>query len=176
MLSLKEHYQKVVVPQLIKDYGYNVMQVPKIHKITLNAGLGKAVTDRGILTKAASDFALITGQKPLITKVKRSVASFKIREGWPIGCKVTLRGKRMYDFLTRFLFLALPRTRDFRGLARHSFDGRGNYSLGVKEHIIFPEISYGVDSIGMDICVTTSANTDAEAFALLQLMQFPFRG
>jgi large subunit ribosomal protein L5 len=153
------------------------MQVPRIEKITLNMGVGEAINDKKLLENAASDMATIAGQKPLITKARKSVAGFKIREGYPIGCKVTLRGERMWDFLERLISIALPRVRDFRGVSAKSFDGRGNYSMGVREQIIFPEIDYDkVDRVrGLDITITTTANTDAEGRALLAAFNFPFR-
>jgi len=177
MARLKDYYRSNVVKHLMQELNYtNVMQVPKILKITLNMGVGEAVNDKKILTNATEDLAKIAGQKPIVTNAKKSIAGFKIREGWPIGCKVTLRGDRMYEFLDRLLSVALPRVRDFRGLNKKSFDGQGNYNLGVKEQIVFPEIQYDkVDAVrGLDICITTSAKTDAEGFALLQALQFPF--
>ena len=178
MISLKEHYSDKVLPELKKVMGLTSdMGVPKITKVTINMGVGEVLTDKKILENAVEDLALISGQKPLITKVRKSVANFKIREGMPIGCKVTLRGDRMFEFLQRLLGIAIPRERDFRGLDISSFDGQGNYSLGVKEHIIFPEIDYDkVDKIrGMDISVTTSANSDQEGELLLRAMNFPFK-
>jgi large subunit ribosomal protein L5 len=153
------------------------MQVPRIEKITLNMGVGEAINDKKLLENAASDMATISGQKPLITKARKSVAGFKIREGYPIGCKVTLRGERMWDFMERLISIALPRVRDFRGVNAKSFDGRGNYSMGVREQIIFPEIDFDkVDRVrGLDITITTSANTDEEGRALLAAFNFPFR-
>ena len=153
------------------------MQVPRIEKITLNMGVGEAINDKKLLENAASDMATISGQKPLITKARKSVAGFKIREGYPIGCKVTLRGERMWDFLERLIAIALPRVRDFRGVSAKSFDGRGNYSMGVREQIIFPEIDYDkVDRVrGLDITITTTAGTDEEGRALLAAFNFPFR-
>tara|TARA_B100001750_G_scaffold88986_1_gene70322 strand:+ start:2089 stop:2628 length:540 start_codon:yes stop_codon:yes gene_type:complete len=178
MISLKEHYSDKVLPELKKVMGLTSdMGVPKITKVTINMGVGEVLTDKKILENAVEDLALISGQKPLITKVRKSVANFKIREGMPIGCKVTLRGDRMFEFLQRLLGIAIPRERDFRGLDISSFDGQGNYSLGVKEHIIFPEIDYDkVDKIrGMDISITTSANSDQEGELLLRAMNFPFK-
>lgn len=178
MISLKEHYSDKVLPELKQVMGLTTdMGVPKITKVTINMGVGEALTDKKILENAVEDLALISGQKPLITKVRKSVANFKIREGMPIGCKVTLRGDRMFEFLQRLLGVAIPRERDFRGLDISSFDGQGNYSLGVKEHIIFPEIDYDkVDKIrGMDISITTSANSDQEGELLLRAMNFPFK-
>ena len=178
MSRLQEHYSQSVIPQLREQFSYeNVMQVPRITKITLNMGLGEAVGNKKILESAAEDLALISGQKPVITHAKRSVAGFKIREGWPIGCKVTLRRERMYDFLDRLISVAIPRIRDFRGMSPRSFDGRGNYSLGLREQIVFPEIDYDkVDAIrGLDVTITTSAPTDDEARALLRAFNFPLR-
>ena len=178
MISLKEHYSDKVLPELKKVMGLTSdMGVQKITKVTINMGVGEVLTDKKILENAVEDLALISGQKPLITKVRKSVANFKIREGMPIGCKVTLRGDRMFEFLQRLLGIAIPRERDFRGLDISSFDGQGNYSLGVKEHIIFPEIDYDkVDKIrGMDISITTSANSDQEGELLLRAMNFPFK-
>ena len=178
MISLKEHYSDKVLPELKLVMGLTSdMGVPKITKVTINMGVGEVLTDKKILENAVEDLALISGQKPLITKVRKSVANFKIREGMPIGCKVTLRGDRMFEFLQRLLGIAIPRERDFRGLDISSFDGQGNYSLGVKEHIIFPEIDYDkVDKIrGMDISITTSANSDQEGELLLRAMNFPFK-
>ena len=178
MLGIKEKYLNEIVPVLQKELGYsNSMQVPKVQKITLNMGVGEAVGDKKALGKAQNDLEKITGQKPVMTKAKKSVASYKIREGFPIGCKVTLRKTRMYEFLDRLINIALPRVRDFRGLDKKSFDGNGNYSIGVKEQIIFPEIDYdNIDTIrGLDITITTSANSDAEALALLQAFNFPIK-
>jgi len=178
MLGIKEKYLKKIVPMLQKELGYsNSMQVPKVQKITLNMGVGKAVGDKKAIEKAQNDLEKIAGQKPIITKAKKSVASYKIREGFPIGCKVTLRKTRMYEFLDRLINIALPRVRDFRGLDKKSFDGTGNYSIGVKEQIIFPEIDFdNIDTIrGLDITITTSANSDAEALALLQAFNFPIK-
>jgi len=178
MISLKEHYSDKVLPELKQVMGLTSdMGVPKITKVTINMGVGEVLTDKKILENAVEDLALISGQKPLITKVRKSVANFKIREDMPIGCKVTLRGDRMFEFLQRLLGIAIPRERDFRGLDISSFDGQGNYSLGVKEHIIFPEIDYDkVDKIrGMDISITTSANSDQEGELLLRAMNFPFK-
>ena len=178
MISLKEHYSDKVLPELKQVMGLTTdMGVPKITKVTINMGVGEVLLDKKILENAVEDLALISGQKPLITKVRKSVANFKIREGMPIGCKVTLRGDRMFEFLQRLLGIAIPRERDFRGLDISSFDGQGNYSLGVKEHIIFPEIDYDkVDKIrGMDISITTSANSDQEGELLLRAMNFPFK-
>lgn len=178
MARLREHYRKHVVPTLQQRFGYrNVMQVPKITKITVNMGVGEAMNDKKIIDNAAADLAKIAGQKPLITRARKSIANFKVRENWPVGCKVTLRGARMYEFLDRLITVAIPRIRDFRGLSGRSFDGHGNYSLGIKEQIIFPEIDFDkVDALrGMDITVVTSAKTDEEARALLEAFNFPIR-
>jgi large subunit ribosomal protein L5 len=163
----------------MQRFGYgNVMQVPRITKITLNMGVGEAITDRKVIDNAAADLAKISGQKPQVRRARKSVASFKVRENWPIGCRVTLRGSRMYEFLDRLINVAIPRIRDFRGLPSRSFDGRGNYSLGIKEQIIFPEIDFDkVDAIrGLDVTIVTTAATDDEARALLEGFQFPIRG
>ncbi len=178
MARLQEYYRETVVGQLIEKFDYsNVMQVPKLDKITINIGLGEAVGDKKVVEKALGDLAKITGQQPVVTKARKSVASFKIRDGYPIGCKVTLRRERMYEFLDRLVNVALPRVRDFRGIPRKSFDGSGNYNLGVKEQIIFPEINYDqIDAIrGMDIAITTTAPTNEEGMALLEAFGFPFR-
>ncbi|MFY8352875.1 50S ribosomal protein L5 [Pseudoalteromonas sp. SSM20] len=178
MAKLHEVYKDKVVAELVKEFNYSsVMQVPRIEKITLNMGVGEALADKKILENAVSDLEAISGQKPLITKARKSVAGFKIREGYPIGCKVTLRGERMWDFLERLVSIAMPRIRDFRGVSAKSFDGRGNYSMGVREQIIFPEIDYDkVDRVrGMDITITTSAKTDEEGRALLTAFNFPFK-
>jgi large subunit ribosomal protein L5 len=178
MIPLKEHYKTSVVPELMKELELDSnMAVPFITKVTLNMGVGEVLQDKKLLEKAAEDMALISGQKPLMTKARKSVANFKIRDGMPIGCKVTLRGDRMYDFLQRLIGVAIPRERDFRGLDVRSFDGRGNYSIGIKEHIIFPEIDYDkVDMIrGMDIAISTSAVNDKEGEILLKAMKFPFK-
>ena len=175
---LEKMYKEEVAPALMKKFGYtNPMEVPKITKITINMGVGEAATNKKILENAVADLAKITGQKPITTKSRVSVASFKIRDGWPIGCKVTLRRAKMYEFLDRLISISLPRVRDFRGVSGRSFDGRGNYNMGVKEQIIFPEIDFdAVDARrGMDIAVTTTAKTDAEAKALLEAFKFPFR-
>jgi large subunit ribosomal protein L5 len=172
------HYREKVVPELVKKFGYKTtMEVPRIRKITLNMGVGETVGDKKTLDNAVADMARIAGQKPVVTKARRSIANFKLRAGFPIGCMVTLRGARMYEFLDRLVNIALPRVRDFRGLNPKSFDGRGNYSLGIKEHIIFPEIDYdkAQDVWGMDITVCTSAKSDDEARALLNAFNFPFR-
>ena len=178
MAKLHDLYKQEVIKSLTEKFGYKtVMQVPRIVKITLNMGVGEAVADKKILENAARDMAAISGQKPLITKVRKSVAGFHIREGYPIGCKVTLRGERMWEFLERLIVIAIPRIRDFRGLSPKSFDGRGNYSMGVREQIIFPEIDYDkVDAVrGLDITITTTAKTDEEGRALLPAFDFPFR-
>tara|TARA_Y100001934_G_scaffold203607_1_gene240290 strand:- start:60 stop:599 length:540 start_codon:yes stop_codon:yes gene_type:complete len=178
MAKLHEVYKDKVVKELQEKFGYSsVMQVPQIEKITLNMGVGEALADKKILENAVSDLEAISGQKPLVTKARKSVAGFKIREGYPIGCKVTLRGERMWDFLERLVSIAMPRIRDFRGVSAKSFDGRGNYSMGVREQIIFPEIDYDkVDRVrGMDITITTSAQTDDEGRALLEAFNFPFK-
>ena len=178
MARLKQFYQENVIPQLTEQFGYkSTMQVPRITKITLNMGLGEAIGDKKILDHATGDMAKISGQKPIITHARKSVAGFKVREGWPIGCKVTLRRERMYEFLDRLVTVAIPRVRDFRGYSPRAFDGRGNYTLGVREQIIFPEIDYDkTDRIrGLDITLTTTAKTDEEARALLDAFSFPFR-
>ncbi|MBS0575890.1 MAG: 50S ribosomal protein L5 [Proteobacteria bacterium] len=175
---LEKHYKESVVPKLMEKFGYdNPMQVPRLTKITLNMGVGEAVGNKKILENAVADMTKIAGQKPVVTKARVSVASFKIRDGWPIGCKVTLRRAHMFEFLDRLVNVALPRVRDFRGVSGRAFDGRGNYNMGVKEQIIFPEIDYDqVDAIrGMDIAVTTTARTNEEAKALLEAFGFPFR-
>lgn len=175
---LKAHFLKNIVPALHTQFKYsNAMQVPKITKITLNMGVGEAADDKKRIKAAQDNLTQIAGQKAVVTIARKSVAGFKIREGWPIGCKVTLRGDRMYEFMDRLLSIALPRVRDFRGLNPRSFDSRGNYSLGVREQITFPEIDYNqIDEIrGLDITITTTANTDQEAFALLKAFNFPFR-
>jgi len=178
MAHLKEVYTSEVVPALQKEFEYSsVMQVPKIEKITLNMGVGEALADKKMLESALADLEKLAGQKPVTTKARKSVAGFKVREGYPIGCKVTLRGERMWEFFERLVGIAIPRIRDFRGLNEKSFDGRGNYSMGVKEQIIFPEIDYDkVDKIrGLDITITTSAQTDDEGRALLRAFNFPFK-
>ena len=177
MSRLKDLYYNEIQEQMTKKFGYtNVMQVPKLDKIVVNMGVGEAKENEKLLEAAAKDMATITGQKPVITKAKKSIANFKIREGMPIGCKVTLRGDRMYEFLDRLVNLALPRVRDFRGVNPNSFDGRGNYALGIKEQLIFPEIEYDkIDKVtGMDIVFTTTAKTDEEARELLRLFNMPF--
>ncbi|WP_116474998.1 50S ribosomal protein L5 [Zobellella maritima] len=178
MAKLHDYYNANVVKELTSQFGYKtIMQVPRIEKITLNMGVGEALADKKILDNAAADMAAISGQKPLITLARKSVAGFKIREGYPIGCKVTLRGERMWEFLERLICISIPRIRDFRGLNPKSFDGRGNYSMGVREQIIFPEIDYDkVDRVrGMDITITTTAKSDEEGRALLAAFDFPFR-
>ena len=178
MTRLESYYQDTLAPSLAKKFGYqSVMQVPRITKITLNMGVGEALVNKNAMESAVADLSAISGQKPIVTKARKSVANFKIRDGMPIGCKVTLRGDRMYDFLQRLLSIAIPRARDFRGLEVKSFDGRGNYSLGIKEHIIFPEIDYDkVDKIrGLDISISTSAEDDSSGEALLRAMKFPFK-
>jgi large subunit ribosomal protein L5 len=175
---LKKHYEDVVRPKLIEEFGYkNPMQVPTIEKIVLNMGVGESVADSKKASTAAADLALIAGQAPVITRSRKAIAAFKVRENMPIGCKVTLRKVRMYEFLDRLVTVALPRVRDFRGLNPKSFDGRGNYALGIKEHIVFPEINYDkAEQIwGMDVVITTTAKTDEEARALLRHFNFPFR-
>lgn len=178
MPRLTDFYKETVVPQLMDEFKYpSIMMVPRLHKITLNMGVGEAIGDKKILDHAVADMVRISGQKPIVTNARKSVAAFKVREGWPVGCKVTVRRDRMYEFLDRLISVAIPRIRDFRGFSPRAFDGRGNYSLGIKEQIIFPEIDYDtVDSIrGMDICITTSAVSDAEGRALLKAFSFPFR-
>ncbi len=175
---LRKVYDSEVVPALLKEFGYkNALQVPRIEKVVLNMGVGEAVNDTKKVTSAANDLALIAGQKPIVTRARKAISTFKVRENMPIGAKVTLRKTRMYEFLDRLVTIALPRVRDFRGLDPKSFDGRGNYALGVKEHIIFPEIDYDKAEamLGMDIVVCTTAKTDAEARALLRAFNFPFR-
>ncbi|MCX7034582.1 MAG: 50S ribosomal protein L5 [Arenimonas sp.] len=175
---LETIYKETVVPQMMEQFGYeNIMQVPRISKITLNMGVGEAVGNKKILENAVADMTKIAGQKPITTNARVSVASFKIRDGWPIGCKVTLRRAKMFEFLDRLINISLPRVRDFRGVSGRSFDGRGNYNMGIKEQIIFPEIDFdAVDAMrGMDIAITTTAKTNEEAKALLQAFNFPFR-
>jgi large subunit ribosomal protein L5 len=178
MSRLQTYYRETVVPKLMEQLDFdNIMQVPKVTKITLNMGVGEAVGDKKVMDRAVGDMTAIAGQKPIVTNARKSVASFKIRDGWPVGCKVTLRREQMYEFLDRLVNVAIPRVRDFRGLNRKSFDGRGNYSMGVKEQIMFPEIDYDqIDVIrGMDITITTTAKNDKEALALLQAFNFPFK-
>lgn len=177
-LSLKKYYKEVVVNKLMQQFNYkNIMQVPSIVKITLNMGVGEAVNDRKLVTQAAEELTLIAGQKAVITNSKKSISNFKVRIGWPIGCKVTLRKDRMYNFLEKLIYFAIPRVRDFRGLNKRGFDVQGNYSMGLKEQIIFPEIHYDkiTEIRGLDICITTTAKTKAEGEALLVAMKFPFR-
>ena len=178
MARLQQYYRETVAPKLREQFSYrNVMEVPRITKITLNMGVGEAVADKKIMEHAVGNMTQIAGQKPIVTLSRKSIAGFKIREGWPIGCKVTLRRDRMYEFLDRLVNIAIPRIRDFRGFSARAFDGRGNYSLGVREQIIFPEIDYDkIDAIrGLDITITTTARTDAEGRALLAAFDFPFR-
>ncbi len=178
MTRLHSYYKETVVPQLLKEFSYkSVMEVPRIKKITLNMGVGEAVADKKVLDNAVSDMQKIAGQKPVVTKTRKSIANFKIRDNYPIGCKVTLRSARMYEFLDRLVTIAIPRIRDFRGISVKSFDGRGNFNLGVREQIIFPEIEYDkIDALrGMNITITTTAKNDAEARALLASFKFPFR-
>lgn len=178
MSRLKDYYKATVVPQLLEKFSYsNVMEVPRVTKITINMGVGEAVGDKKVMDRAVGDMTAIAGQKPIVRNARKSVASFKIRDGWPVGCKVTLRRERMYEFMDRLVNFAIPRVRDFRGLNRRSFDGQGNYSMGVKEQIMFPEIDYDqIDMIrGMDITITTTAKNDEEGLALLQAFNFPFR-
>ncbi len=178
MARLQDTYKNEIVAKLMEQFGYkNIMQVPKIEKITLNMGVGEAVADKKIIDKAVGDMTAIAGQKPVVTKARKSVATFKIRTGYPVGCKVTLRREKMYEFLDRLVTIACPRIRDFRGFSPKGFDGQGNYSVGVREQIIFPEIDYDkVDAIrGMDITITTSAKTNDEAKALLKAFNFPLR-
>lgn len=175
---LAEVYKVEVVPGLVKEFSYkSVMEVPRITKIVLNMGVGEAVADKKVLDHAVSDMTLIAGQKPIITKAKKSIAGFKIRDGYPIGCKVTLRGPRMYEFLDRLISVAIPRIRDFRGISAKSFDGRGNFNMGVREQIIFPEVEYDkIDVLrGLNVTITTTAKTDEEARSLLSAFRFPFR-
>ena len=178
MARLQEFYKQTVVSQLRDQFGYkSIMEVPRITKITLNMGVGEAIGDKKILDNAIGDMQKVAGQKPVATKARKAIAQFKIREGYPIGCMVTLRGTRMFEFLDRFITVALPRVRDFRGISGKGFDGRGNYNVGVKEQIIFPEIEYDkIDALrGMNISITTTAKTDAEAKALLAAFKFPFK-
>jgi large subunit ribosomal protein L5 len=178
MARLQQFYKDKIVPDLIKKFGYtSVMQVPRITKITLNMGLSEAVADKKIIEHAVGDLTKIAGQKPVVTKAKKAIAGFKIRQGYPIGCMVTLRGARMYEFLDRFVTVALPRVRDFRGISGRAFDGRGNYNVGVKEQIIFPEIEYDkIDALrGLNVSITTTAKNDEECKALLGAFKFPFK-
>jgi len=179
MARLKKYYEETVVKQLMEQFNYkSVMEVPRIEKITLNMGVGEAVADKKVMENAVSDLEKIAGQKPLVTKAKKSIAGFKIRDDYPVGCKVTRRKNNMYTFLDRLISIAIPRIRDFRGISAKSFDGRGNYNMGIKEQIIFPEIEYDkIDALrGMNITITTSAKTDDEAKGLLSAFSFPFRG
>ncbi len=179
MANLKDRYKSEIAPQLKEELGLdNVMEVPRITKITLNMGVGEALGDKKVLENAVAEMERIAGQKPVVTKARRSIAGFKVREGWPIGCKVTLRSERMYEFLERLISIAIPRIRDFRGISPKSFDGRGNFAMGVTEQIIFPEIEYDqVDALrGMDITITTTARTDDEGRALLRAFNFPLKG
>ena len=179
MATLKDKYKSEIAPQLQEELGLdNVMEVPRITKITLNMGVGEALGDKKVLENAVADMEKIAGQKPVVTKARKSIAGFKVREGWPIGCKVTLRSDRMYEFLERLISIAIPRIRDFRGISPKSFDGRGNFAMGVTEQIIFPEIDYDkVDALrGMDITITTTARTDDEGRALLRAFNFPLKG
>ena len=178
MSRLQTHYKENLIAQLMDKLELkNIMEVPKITKITLNMGVGEAVTDKKVMANATADMTLISGQKPIVINSRKSVASFKIRDGWPVGCKVTLRRERMYEFLDRLVNISIPRIRDFRGLSRKSFDGRGNYSFGITEQIMFPEIDFDkIDTIrGMDITITTNARNDADGLALLQAFNFPFK-
>jgi large subunit ribosomal protein L5 len=178
MSRLREHYEKVVKPNLMKEFGYeNPLQAPRLEKIVINMGVGEAVQDGKRVDAAVQELSLITGQKPVVTRAKKSIATFKLRQGMPIGAKVTLRKERMYEFLDRLITVALPRVRDFRGVPANSFDGRGNYSLGLKEQIVFPEIDYDrVDQVrGMDVVIVTTARTDDEARALLRGFDMPFQ-
>jgi len=179
MATLKDKYRNEIAPKLKEELGLsNVMEVPRITKITLNMGVGEAVGDKKVLENALADMTMIAGQKPVVTKSRKSIAGFKIRDGWPIGCKVTLRDERMYEFLERLISIAIPRIRDFRGISGKQFDGRGNFAMGVTEQIIFPEINYDeVDTLrGMDITITTSAASDDQGRALLSAFNFPFKG
>ncbi|NMG76160.1 50S ribosomal protein L5 [Aromatoleum diolicum] len=178
MARLQQYYKETIAPELLKQFGYqSVMEVPRISKITLNMGVGEAVGDKKILEHAVGDMQKIAGQKPVVTKARKSIAGFKIRDGYPIGCMVTLRGAKMFEFLDRLVTIAMPRIRDFRGIGGKGFDGRGNYNLGVKEQIIFPEIEYDkIDALrGMNISITTTAKNDQEARALLAAFKFPFK-
>jgi large subunit ribosomal protein L5 len=178
MARLQEYYRETVAKQLQEQFGYkNVMEIPRLSKISINMGVGEAVGDRKLIDNAVADMTKIAGQKPVVTLARKSVASFKLREGWPVGCRVTLRRERMYEFLDRLINIAIPRTRDFRGMNPKSFDGRGNYNMGVREQIIFPEIDYDkIDTLrGLDITFTTTAKTDQEGRALLAAFNFPFR-
>jgi len=178
MVRMQQIYRETIVPKLVEQFGYkSVMQVPRIEKIVLNMGVGEAVADKKVMDNAVGDMTKIAGQKPIVTKARKAIAGFKIREGYPVGCTVTLRRNQMYEFLDRFVSIALPRVRDFRGISPRGFDGRGNFNMGIKEQIIFPEIDYDkVDALrGMNITFTTTAKTDDEAKALLMAFRFPFR-
>ncbi|PIE83277.1 MAG: 50S ribosomal protein L5 [Candidatus Contendobacter odensis] len=178
MVRLQHYYRETVVPKLLEQFSYrNIMEVPRLTKITLNMGVGEAVADKKVMEHALRDLTQIAGQKPVVTLARKSIAGFKIREDWPIGCKVTLRHERMYEFMDRLISVAIPRIRDFRGFSARSFDGRGNYSLGIREQIIFPEIDYDkIDTLrGLNIAITTTARTDEEGRALLAAFDFPFR-
>lgn len=177
-LSLKQYYNETVVQHLMQQFKYkNIMQVPSIVKVTLNMGVGEGVNDRKLVTQAVEELSLIAGQKAIINNAKKSIATFKVRTGWPIGCKVTLRKEKMYGFLEKLLYIAIPRVRDFRGLNKRSFDMQGNYSIGIKEQIVFPEIQYDkiTEVRGLDICITTTAKNSVEGLALLTALKFPFR-
>ena len=179
MARLQDYYKNTVVPELMKQFGYkSIMEVPRIEKITLNMGVGEAVADKKVMEHAVGDLQKIAGQKPVVTVARKSIAGFKIRDNYPVGCKVTLRRERMFEFLDRLVTIALPRVRDFRGVSGKSFDGRGNYNMGVREQIIFPEIEYDkIDALrGLNITITTTAKTDEEAKAFLSLFKFPFKG
>ena len=179
MARLQDYYKNTVVPELMKQFGYkSIMEVPRIEKITLNMGVGEAVADKKVMEHAVGDLQKIAGQKPVVTVARKSIAGFKIRDNYPVGCKVTLRRERMFEFLDRLVSIALPRVRDFRGVSGKSFDGSGNYNMGVREQIIFPEIEYDkIDALrGLNITITTTAKTDEEAKALLSLFKFPFKG
>jgi len=178
MTRLQTYYRDTIISQLMQQFGYqSIMQVPKLEQITLNMGLGEAVGDKKVIERAVADMTAIAGQKPIVTKARLSISNFKIRQGWPIGCKVNLRRERMYEFFDRLISIAIPRIRDFRGFSAKAFDGRGNYSLGIREQIIFPEIDYDkIDVIrGMDICITTTARTNEEGRALLTAFNFPLK-
>ncbi|MDM8569424.1 50S ribosomal protein L5 [Thiotrichales bacterium HSG1] len=178
MARLRKYYQETIIPELVQQFEYkSVMQVPKLVQITINMGLGTAISDKKVVERAVADMTSIAGQKPVVTKARKSISNFKVREGWPIGCKVNLRRTHMYEFLDRLISIAIPRIRDFRGFSSKAFDGRGNYTLGIKEQIIFPEIDYDkIDAIrGMDITLTTSARTNEEGHALLKAFNFPLK-
>jgi len=178
MTRLQTYYRDTIVSQLMQQFGYqSIMQVPKLEQITLNMGIGEAVGDKKVIERAVADMTAIAGQKPIVTKARQSISNFKIRQGWPIGCKVNLRRDRMYEFFDRLISIAIPRIRDFRGFSAKAFDGRGNYSLGIREQIIFPEIDYDkIDAIrGMDICITTTARTNEEGRSLLTAFNFPLK-